>query len=312
MGDFLEDVLCKKLIATFQDEKLMLEGPKNIRINVADNITVDIEQLGIRVVTIVSENEISFRELYAIFTKIERLLMIFDGRFINLKELSFEESADGALEHLKSYAYNLMNSRLSYYNSADFCNYKLDKLIGFESVITSEIYGTWTELLDELDIVHQMFLYSVSDSKMPIDAKCAFLIELAEPLVEVVKVHTHLYSSLTPGERGTSLKMCVDALISKYGTLIFQKEIADNYDKFLQVVVNSRVRIMHIKRQQKGIYFDGPESVLYSQKMTLLYRIIIFEMLGIDTGLYQENICKLVNSLDTWNDVLDRFLIKLQ
>ena len=43
MGDFLEDVLWKKLIATFQDEKLMLEGPKNIRINVADNITVDIE-----------------------------------------------------------------------------------------------------------------------------------------------------------------------------------------------------------------------------------------------------------------------------
>ncbi len=68
-----------------------------------------------------------------------------------------------------------------------------------------------------------MFLYSVSDSKMPIDAKCAFLFELAELLVEVVKVHTHLYSSLTPGERGTSLKMCVDALISKYGTLIFRK-----------------------------------------------------------------------------------------
>lgn len=123
--------------------------------------------------------------------------MIFDGRFINHKELSFEESDDGALEHLKSYACNLMNSRLSYYNSADFCSYTLDKLIGFESVITPEIYGAWIALLDELDIVHQMFLYSVSDSKMPIDAKCAFLIELAEPLVEVVKVHTHLYSSLS-------------------------------------------------------------------------------------------------------------------
>lgn len=312
MGDFLEDVLCKKLIATFQDDKLMLEGPKNIRINVDDNITVEIEQLGIRVVTIVSENEVSFRKLYAIFTKIESLLMLFDGRFINLKKLSFEESDGEALECLKSYACNLINSRLSYYNSADFCSYTLDKLIGFESVITPKSYGAWTKLLDELDIVHQMFLYSVSDSKIPIDAKCAFLIELTEPLVEVVKEHTHLYSSLTPGERGISLKMCVDALISKYGTVIFQKEIANNYDKFIQVVVNSRVRIMHIKRQQKGIYFDGSESVLYAQKMTLLYRIVLFEMLGIDSSLYQENICKLVNSLDTWNDTSERFLIKLK
>lgn len=312
MGDILEDVLCKKLVATFQDDKIMLDGPKNLSINLDDHITVEIEQLGIRVVTIVSEHEISFRKLYAIFTKVERLLMIFDGRFINLKELSFEKSADEELEHLKSYAYDLMNSRLSYYNSADFCSYTLDKLISFENVITSEIYDAWEELLDELDIVHQMFLYSVSDSKMPIDAKCAFLIELAEPLVEVVKVHTRLYSSLTPGEKGTSLKMCVDALISKYGTVIFQKEIANNYDKFLQVVVNSRVRIMHIKRQQKGIYFNGPESILYSQKMTLLYRVILFEMLGVEEELYKDSMIKLIDCLDGWNDIQEKFLKKLK
>jgi hypothetical protein len=33
-----------------------------------------------------------------------------------------------------------MRSRLSYYNSTDFCSYSLDKLIGFESVITPEMY----------------------------------------------------------------------------------------------------------------------------------------------------------------------------
>lgn len=308
----MENIVCKKLIATFQDDKIMLEGPKNLSINIDNNITIEIEQLGIRIVTVVSEREISFRQLYAIFTRVERLLMLFDGRFINLKELSFVDSADGTLEHLKSYAHNIMRSRLSYYNSADFCRYSLDKLIGFESVITTEMYNGWQELLDELDIVHQMFLYSVSDSKMPIDAKCAFLIELAEPLVEVVKTHTHFYSSLTPGERGTSLKMCVDALISKYGTEIFAKEIANNYDKFLQTIVNSRVRIMHIKRQQKGLYLNGSESILYSQKMTLLFRIILFEILGIESNLYEENMKKLINSLDTWNDVQDKFLIKLK
>ena len=35
------------------------------------------------------------------------------------------------------------------------------------------------------------------------------------------------------------------------------EEIANNYDKFLQTLVNSRVRIMHIKRHQKGIECRG-------------------------------------------------------
>lgn len=157
-----------------------------------------------------------------------------------------------------------------------------------------------------------MYLYSLSDSKMPIDAKCAFLIELAEPLVEIVKAHTHFYSSLNPGERGTSLKMCVDALISKYGTDIFAKEITSKYDKFLQTIVNSRVRIMHIKRQQKGLFLNGPESVLYAQKMTLLYRKILFEILDIDEDTYKENMQSLIDSLDKWNDIQEKFLAKLK
>lgn len=308
----MEDVKCKKLIATFQEDKLMLGGPKNLNFNTGDNITVKIEQLGIRIITVEAEQEESFRELYGIFTKVERLLMLLDGRFIALKELSFKDSAEGTLGHLKSYANNIMRTRLSYYNSADFCSYSLDKLIDFDSVITTELYSLWQELLDELDIAHQMYLYSLSDSKMPIDAKCAFLIELAEPLVEVVKTHTHFYSSLNPGERGTSLKMCVDALISKYGNDIFAKEIDSNYDKFLQTIVNSRVRIMHIKRKQKGLYLNGSESILYAQKMSMLYRIILLEILGIEVEMYKKNMKKLINNLDKWNDVQEKFLLKLK
>lgn len=307
----LEDVKCKKLIATFQDDKLMLGGPKNLELQIDGNILVEIEQLGIRIITIVSEQEESFRELYGIFTKVERLLMLLDGKFIKLKELSFEESTEGTSEHLKSYANNIMQTRLSYYNSADFFNYKLDKLIDYEMIITPELFSDWQKLLDELDIVHQMFLYSVSDSKIPIDVKCAFLIELAEPLVEIVKTNTHFYSSLNPGERGTSLKMCIDALISKYGTDIFAKEIANNYDKFLQTIVNSRVRIMHIKRQQKGLFFNRFESILYAQKMTLLYRRVLFDILDIHEGAYKENMKSVIKILDNWNDVQKEFLAKL-
>lgn len=88
--------------------------------------------------------------------------------------------------------------------------------------------------------------------------------------------------------------------------------MANNYDKFLQIVVNSKVRIKHIKKKKKGNYLDGCEAILYSQKMTLLYRIILFEILGIDSSIYQDNICKLVNSLDMLNGALESFLIKVK
>lgn len=60
-------------------------------------------------------------------------------------------------------------------------------MLGFDSIITADLYCKWENLLDELDVVHQMYLYSLSNSGMTVDIKCAFLIELAEPLVEIVK-----------------------------------------------------------------------------------------------------------------------------
>lgn len=156
-----------------------------------------------------------------------------------------------------------------------------------------------------------MFLYSVSDSKLPIDVKCAFLIELSEPLVEVVKANTNFYTNLNPGERDTSLKMCIDALISKYGTDIFDRELTGNYDEFLKVIVNSRVRIMHIKRKQKGLHFNGSESVLYAQKMLLLYRRILLEILDVKFDLYKARFLLLVQELNRWNGVQESFLNKV-
>ena len=138
------------------------------------------------------------------------------------------------------------------------------------------------------------------------------MIELSEPLIEIIKEHTNFYSSLIPGERNTSLKNCLDALITKYGTEIFKNELSSNYEQFLSIMVNSRVHIMHIKRKQKGIYFNGKESILYILKMSLLYRRIIFELLNIDENIYKEALDKSVLCINGWNDILEQFLKKLQ
>ena len=48
-----------------------------------------------------------------------------------------------------------------------------------------------------------------------------------------------------------------------------------------------------------------------AQKMTVLYRRIIFEVLGIEKELCEKNLKTLIKSLDNWNNVQEKFLAKL-
>ena len=68
---------------------------------------------------------------------------------------------------------------------------------------------------------------------------------------------------------------------------------------------------MHIKRKQRGMYFNGSESVLYAMKMSLLYRKIIFEILNINEKDYKERLGNNISRLDNWNDILKKFLEKI-
>lgn len=304
---------CKSLVAIQKSNKMLLDGPHTIEFNVEKDkqFHIRIEQLGIREITVTANEDVSVFDLQALFSRIERLLMLFDGVFIPLSDIQLSESNTVSENMLDSCREHFMKDRLSYFSSADFCSYSVDKLLNFEAVLTEELFCKWENLLEELDVIHQMYLYSLSDSGITADVKCAFLIELAEPLIEIVKEHTNFFASLVPGTRGTSLKKCLDALIRKYGVDIFKNELSSNYEQFLAAMVNSRVRIMHIKREQRGVYFNGSESILYTLKMSLLYRRILFEVLNIDEINYKDNLLKCVSRWDKWNDVLERFLIKI-
>ena len=308
-----QEIKCKTLTAVFQNDKLFLDGTHKIEFDTEGEHTlhIKVEQCGIRKITLTSDEEIPVFNLHAVLTRIERLLMIFDGVFIPLSQMQFSESDTSEENVLRLSEENLMKQRLSYFSSAKFCTYSVDKLIEFDSVLTSELFYKWQKLLEELDMVHQVYLYSLSDSGITVDVKCAFMIELSEPLIEIIKEHTNFYSSLMPGNRNTSLKNCLDALITKYGVDIFKRELSSNYEHFLSAIVNSRVRIMHIKREQKGIYLNGGESVLYALKMSLLYRRIMFELLNIEEDIYKEALEKSVLSINEWNGVLEKFLRKL-
>lgn len=274
-------------------EKGILGGPFQKQFKMDDGIAVSISQMGKREIELISNVPMTTEELIPFFQNVERLLMLFDGRFYTVEKLTFTNESAEPEEFLNEYE----KSRLNYFCSKDLCQYSWLKLISFQDVLTTDLYKQWISLIDDLDIVYQVFLYVLSDNKMTADLNFAFLAELAEPFTELVKERTYYCQTLNPGERGTTLKMCVDNLIILYGTDIFANELKNNYALFLDRVVKSRVRVMHIKKQQKD-FFDGNECLKYSLKFSLLYRKILLSLLGVPYEEYKEKIQIALKNID--------------
>lgn len=246
-------------------------------------------------IELTSNSPMKCEEFINIFQDIDKLLMLFDGKFYTIEKLIASNDKAESRDILSEY-----NSiRLNCFYSKDLYKYSFLKINLLQDVLTKDLYDKWCSLIGDLDIAFQMFLYALSDNKMTVDLNFAFLVELAEPFTELVKNNTYYCQSLTPGERGTTLKMCIDNLIVIYGTDIFANELKDDYTSFLEMVVNSRVRIMHIKKNQKK-FFDGNECIKYSLKFSVLYRKILLSLLDVPYQKYKENIINISKKIDDW------------
>lgn len=91
------------------------------------------------------------------FQSLEKILMLFDGKFIPLIELTYSDSSVTDDKGLKALSEKHLNKRLSYYESKDFCINSFSKLIEFTSVLDSDKYQKWIGLLEKLDIVIKCF-----------------------------------------------------------------------------------------------------------------------------------------------------------
>ena len=74
--------------------------------------------------------------------------MLFDVTFISLSKIQLSKSDTVDKKVLHSYAELFMKNRLSYLLSADFCNYSIGKILGFDSIIISDLFYKWENLLD--------------------------------------------------------------------------------------------------------------------------------------------------------------------
>ena len=263
-------IKCKELKAVHKLEKGVLRSPVSHSFSYK-KYTITINQMCTREIIISSKDITNAEELFNIHQNVENILMIMEGFFVSIESIYFDNNSTVILRELSE---KCIKYRLRCYCSDDCCKYFDHVFLDFEKYLDNTIFKNWVKLREEAGLMHQVFLYNMAKDTSPIDSKAAFLIEMSEPLVELVKEHTVNCASLTPGERGTTLKMCLDSMITYYGKDIFKRELVDKntYDNFLEKTVKTRVRVMHIKKKVEQGYYSKNEYLLYVIKFSFLYK----------------------------------------
>lgn len=268
---------------------------------------ISIEQMVIRK-TIISTNEsVELDDLIVVFNKLDMLIMLGEGQFIPIEKAWI-------IKNSKSIESRELDSkiamRLNLFNSCDFTTGNHSKFLSFDQYIDDNVFLKWIKMLEELDIVHPMVLYSMADTGMPIDCKTAFIIESFESLAELIEKYNKSFTKPSYKRGESLLQKCLCAIIKLYGEDIFQKETNTNIEKFTHILKDSRNRISHIKTKQGRYYLNGSEPILYAVKLSFLYRHILLTLLEVDYNFYKSQITKLVNDWDNWNGILEEFLKK--
>ena len=92
-------------------------------------------------------------------------------------EISIEQLGERIITDGVEITTSIKKKLLPNYQSADFMIGENNRLISYEDVLSEAIFSDWCMIQKELDIVHNVILYSLSNVEMPVDMKCAFLIE---------------------------------------------------------------------------------------------------------------------------------------
>ena len=171
---------------------------------------ISIEQMVIRK-TIISTNEsIELDDLIVIFNKLDMLIMLGEGQFIPIEKAWI-------IKNGKSVESKELDSkiamRLNLFNSCDFTIGNHSKFLSFDQYIDDNVFLKWIKMLEELDIVHPMVLYSMADTGMPIDCKTAFIIESFESLAELIKKYNKSFAKPSYKRGESLLQECLCAII---------------------------------------------------------------------------------------------------
>jgi len=265
--------------------------------NTAYNISID--QQCQRVLSISSPAG-KYEDATSIYYSLVTLLMLFDGHFYPVVN-----AYDGT-DITESW-----NKRaLPCYSSADFMLGNGNKLIEFDAILDAKLFQNWCALKKELDLVHNMVLYCLSSVEMPKDMQVAFMTEAFIGICELIHAKDPSFKLPKVPADESKLKHYYLAVADKCGQNIFAEEFIKDRERFAQILVNSRNRIAHIKSKQGRTYLNGGESVMYLMKLSLLYRIVLFDLLGISKSVYDAALSSHVQTINN-HKIMKAFLNSL-
>ena len=268
----------------------ILGGPKHKGFAVSVNNTaynISIDQQCQREVSISSPAG-KYEDATSIYYSLVTLLMLFDGHFYPVVN-----AYDGT-DITESWNKRALPS----YSSADFMLGTGNKLIEFDQILDAQLLQNWCALKKELDLVHNMVLYCLSSVEMPKDMQVAFMTEAFKGVCELIHVRNPNFALPINSKNKLELKAAFLAVVDQYGLDIFKEELSRNKEGFAQVLVNSRNRIAHIKSRQNKRVLDGGESVMYLMKLSLMYRIVLFDLLGISKSVYDAALSSRVQTIN--------------
>lgn len=282
-----------KLVIKQKPENGILGGPKSIVLSVHLNnadYQLAIDQGVERMITIITSSS-DYRNMLTAYYTLKTLLMLFDGQFYPV--ITAYDGAD-VTQAWKERS-------LPSYTSADYMIGAWNKLLDFEKVLTVDRFLKWYSIKNELDMVYNMMLYCLSNVKMPVDVKCAFMVESCKGLHELAQSKNPDFTNKA------SLKKSISEVANRYGIDIFEKELGCNEKRFIEILADSRNKIAHIKSRQDETYLDGNECIIYLKKLSFLYRVLLFDLLDIPKSLYYDKLLSQVHLLDE-QETTKRFL----
>lgn len=261
---------------------------------------VKIKQILKRELLIGTGEKVECIELFEMESFLEILLFLFDGRFYPIENAAMiDENEDPSIYQNKVNHY--YNNRPPIYKSIDICRHQFMKLVNFKDIDLTNTLLEWVRISNELDIAFNMLLYCLSDIHMPVDCKISSIIEMVKPFGEIVENNNRSFHiERNKHTKRMDLRIALKTVIKTFGSEIFYKELNGNFKDFLDLLVNTRNKISHVKSLQDEACLDGVQCVFYIAKLSIMYRKIIFMLIGIDTELYNENIIKAVNAWDKW------------
>lgn len=261
---------------------------------------VKIKQILKRELLIGTGEKVECIELFGMESFLEILLFLFDGRFYPIENAAMiDENEDPSIYQNKVNHY--YNNRPPIYKSIDICRHQFMKLVNFKDIDLTNTLLEWARISNELDIAFNMLLYCLSDIHMPVDCKISSIIEMVKPFGEIVENNNRSFHiERNKHTKRMDLRIALKTVIKTFGSEIFYKELNGNFKDFLDLLVNTRNKISHVKSLQDKACLDGVQCVFYIAKLSIMYRKIIFMLIGIDDTMYTDNIIKAVEALDNW------------